>query len=137
MQRVGVVRVRPGVVHDAVLVAMGRMQPIDERALMVRLEAVDLAAMLGPVGTHHLLDGLKRVRAINSRITHPQHIQVRPIHEQYLLQQSSPLSDRSGKVLRRPLRASWRTRPLRNSFHFSSSNVGMVPTYVRHLRYFP
>ena len=37
---------------------------------------------------------------------------------------------------RRPLRALRRTRPLRNSFHFSSSDAGTVPTDVRHLRYF-
>ena len=63
VQRVGVVRVRPGVVHDAVVVAMGRMQPIDERALMVRLEAVDLAAMLGPVIAAKLTGGVLAVLA--------------------------------------------------------------------------
>ena len=41
-----------------------------------------------------------------------------------------------GGGARRPLNAPRRTRSLRNSFHFSSSDAGMVPADVRHLRYF-
>ena len=53
----------------------------------------------------------------------------------------TPLRGISSLVLpgigaRRPLRAPWRTRPSRNSFHVSSSDAGTVPTHVRHLRCF-
>jgi hypothetical protein len=60
---------------------VGLVQLVDQRALVVRLEAVHLGAVLGTVGHYHGLDGSQGVRPVDGRVAHTEHIQVRPVHK--------------------------------------------------------
>jgi len=81
-QGIGVVRIGARV-HDDALVRVARiLDGVDEDALVVALEEIDLHAQLDGMGPDEVLDIIEGLRAIDRRLTFAEKVQVGAVHHE-------------------------------------------------------
>ena len=59
------------------------VQPVDQRALVVRLEEVDLEPELGGVDRDPVVDLVEALAAVDLRLARPDEVQVRPLEHEH------------------------------------------------------